>query len=171
MRKASAALLMACTLTACESHSAANQNAIQALGSTVPASRFDRRYWQREHDTNPREWLLAKQLCEQTVLATYPNCLPVNDIVQIDHRNKADAGNRAAQKIGEMGRLGYGYDYVRKEWLLDRDMLTADCRSVPAYSENPARSGFYTWQCPAGETIPKGIPDLNFSKEEEDATN
>jgi hypothetical protein len=171
MRMASAAIILSCALAACRARTATNQNAIQALGSSVPAPRFDKSYWQKEHDTSTPEWLLAKRLCEQTVLANYPNCLPVTDIVQLDQRNKADAGNRAAQKIGEMGRQGYGYDYVRKEWLPDRDMLAADCRSVPAYSDNPARSGFYTWQCPAGETIPKGIPDSNFSKEEEDATN
>lgn len=171
MRKRSAAILLACALTACRARTATNQNAIQALGSTVPASQFDRRYWQKERDTNTPEWLLAKRLCEQTVLANYPNCLPVTDIVQIDQRNKADAGTRAAQKIGEMGRQGYGYDYVRKEWLPDRDMLAVGCRSVPAYPDNPARIGFYTWQCPTGEIIPKGIPDSNFSKEEERATN
>ena len=81
MKKASAAILIACALTVCGLHSATNQNAIKALGSAVPVSRFDKSYWQKQHDTNTPEWLLAKRLCEQTVLANYPNCLPVNEIV------------------------------------------------------------------------------------------
>jgi len=170
-----AILIAACTLLACKrpAHetSETNRDAINALGSTVPATQFDREFWQREHDTNSPEWREAKRLCGQTVLASYPNCLPVNDIIETDQRKKAEAGNKAAAKIEEMGRRGYGYDYQRKEWLPDHDMLAAGCTSVPAYPSNPARIGFYTWQCPAGKTIPKAIPDSDFSKEEERATD
>jgi hypothetical protein len=148
-----------------------NQDAIKALGSTVPEPDYDRSYWLKQHDTNTPEWQEAKRLCKETVLANYPNCLVVNDIVQADQRTRAEAGNKAAAKIEEMGRRGYGYDYRRKAWFPDRDMLAAGCTSVPAYPGNPARVGFYTWQCPAGTALPKGIHDPHFSKEEERATD
>jgi hypothetical protein len=160
MRKASAALLIACALTACESHSATNRNAIHALGSAVPASQFDRRYWQGQHDANTPEWLQAKRLCEQTVLLTYPNCLPVNDIVEADQRYKADAGDKAAAKIEEMARHGYQYDDVREAWLPFREMQAAGCTySYPKLGQS-------TWQCSPGTAIPKGIPDPTFGTEE-----
>lgn len=172
-------LLAACVCAACKRPSgetpapmpAANQDAIKALGSTVPELNYGRSYWLKQHDANTLEWQEAKRLCQHTVLANYPNCLPVNDIVQADQRKKAEAGNKAAAKIEEMGRRGYGYDYQRKEWLPDHNMLAAGCTSVPACPSNPVRIGFYTWQCPAGKTIPKGIPDSDFSKEEERATD
>jgi hypothetical protein len=174
-----AIVLAACALAACRRPAskapapipAVNQDAIKALGSTVPEPSYDRSYWLKQDDANTPEWQEAKRLCKQTVLANYPNCLPVNDIVDADQQKRSEAGNRAAAKIEEMGRRGYGYDYQRKEWLPDREMLAAGCRSVTAYPGNPARTGFYTWQCPAGITIPKGIPDPRFRKEEERATN
>jgi hypothetical protein len=171
---ASCALLVACKRPAGEAPTpmpAVNQDAIKALGSTMPEPNYDRSYWLKQHDANTREWQEARRLCEQTVLTNYPNCLPVNDIVQADQRKKAEAGNEAAAKIEEMGRQGYGYDYQRKEWLPDHDMLATGCTCVPAYPSNPARIGFYTWRCPPGKTIPKGIPDSDFSKEEERATD
>jgi len=171
MRKASAAILLACALTACRARTATNQNAIKALGSTIPASRFDKSYWQKEHDANMRAWLEAKRLCGQTVLANYPNCLPVNDIVQADQRKKAEAGNKAAAKIEEMARRGYLYDYARKLWMPAIKMQSAGCLSVPAYPNDSDRIGFSTWNCPAGTVLPQGIPDEKFSEEEESATN
>jgi hypothetical protein len=170
-----AILLAACALVACKQPAPetpeSDKDAIKALGSTIPASQFDRSFWQREHDASSSVWLEANRLCGQTVLASYPNCLPVNDILETDRRRKAEAGNKAATKIEEMGRRGYGYDYRRKEWLPDREVLAVGCTSVPAYPCNSARTGFYTWQCPVGTTIPQGIPDARFSKEEEGATN
>jgi hypothetical protein len=171
MKKASAAILIACALTACESHSTTNQNAIKALGSTIPASLFDRTYWQRQHDANTPEWLEAKRLCGETVLANYPNCLPVNDIVQTDQRKKAEAGEKAAAKNDEMFRRGYQYDFARKLWLPFRPMMAAGCISVPAYPNDLRRIGFSTWKCPTGTALPQGVPDEKFREEEENATN
>jgi hypothetical protein len=171
MRKASAAILLACALTACRASTATNQNAIKALGSTIPASRFDESYWQKEHDANMPGWLEAKRLCGQTVLANYPNCLPVNDIVQADQRKKAEAGNKATAKNEEMFRRGYQYDFARKLWLPFRPMMAAGCVSVPAYPNDLHRIGFSTWKCPAGAVLPQGIHDEKFSEEEESATN
>jgi hypothetical protein len=138
---------------------AKSQDAIRALGSTVPTTQFDRNFWQREHDANSSAWIDAKRLCGQTVLANYPNCLPVNDIVQADQRQKAEAGNRVAGKIEDMFRHGYQYDDLRREWLPFREMQAAGCTySYPKIGET-------TWRCPSGTAIPKGIPDPNFSSE------
>jgi len=175
MRKTIAIALAALAFAACKPRAGAgpaiNRNAIKALGSAVPEPEFDRGYWLKQHDANTPEWREAKRLCGETVLANYPNCIPVNDFVEADRKKKAKEGNEAAAKIEAMGRRGYGYDYRRRVWLLDREMLGAGCSSVPAYPNNPRRIGFYTWQCPSGVTIPKGIPDPAFSKEEEDATD
>jgi hypothetical protein len=104
-----------------------NQDAIKALGSTVPEPNYDHSYWLKQHDANTPEWQKAKRLCGQTVLANYPNCLPVNDIVQADQLKKAEAGNKAAEKIEEMFRRGYQFDDVRKAWLPFREMQAAGC--------------------------------------------
>jgi hypothetical protein len=166
MKKTVAIALTALALAECKPrHGAApavNQDAIKALGSTVPEPSFDRAYWLKRHDAGTPEWREAKRLCGQTVLANYPNCLPVNDIVQADQRKKAEEGNRATAKNDEMFGRGYQYDFVRKEWLPFRAMDAAGCTTI--YPRN-LKPGSFTWQCPAGTSIPKGIPDPNFSKE------
>jgi hypothetical protein len=175
MRKSLAIALVGLMFAACKPRlgesPAKSQDAIKALGSTVPATQFDHNFWQREHDANSPAWNEAKRLCGQTVLANYPNCLPVNDIVQLDQRKRAEAGNRAAGKIEEMSRRGYLYDYARKAWLPALAMQSAGCASAPAYPNDPKRIGFSTWKCPTDAVIPKGIPDEAFSREEENATN
>ncbi len=163
MRKTIAIALAALAFAACRPRAgggpAINRDAIKALGSAVPEPEFDRGYWRRQHDANSAEWREAKRLCEETVLANYPNCLPVNDIVQADQKKKAEEGNKAAAKNDEMGRRGFGYDYSRRTWLPFSEMQAAGCTMVYP------RVGQMTWQCPPGTTIPKGIYDPNFSKE------
>ena len=169
-----AILIAACALVACKQPPgqasvpgpAVNQDAIKALGSTVPEPNDDRSYWLKQHDASTPEWQEAKRLCEQTVLSNYPNCLPVNDIVDADQQKKAEAGNRAAAKIEEMGRRGYVYDYSRKTWLPTIGMESTGCTAVPAFPNDPAKLGSYTWRCPSGVSIPKGIPDEKFGEEE-----
>jgi hypothetical protein len=168
MRKTVAVALTALAFAACKPRRSetppASRNAIKALGSTVPEPDFDRAYWQKQHDADSAEWREAKRLCGQTVLANYPNCLPVNDIVQADQKKKAELGNQAAAKNDEMFRRGYQYDFVRKEWLPFRAMDAAGCTTV--YPPN-LKPGMFTWRCPSGTQMPKGIPDPNFSKEGE----
>jgi hypothetical protein len=163
MRKSSAAILLACALTACRARTATTRNAIQALGGMVPASQFGRRYWQKEHDAETPEWLLAKRLCEQTVLANYPNCLPINDIVQADQTKEAEVGAKVRFKNEEMFRQGYQYDYLRKSWLPMREMEFAGCLYADAYPNDLTKIGVATWRCPPGTVIPKGIPNPSFS--------
>ncbi len=166
MRKSLAIAFVGLMFAACKQHvsgsPATTQDAIRALGSTVPSTQFDRNFWQREHAANSSAWIEAKRLCGQTVLANYPNCLPVNDIVQADQRKRVEEGKRAAAKNEEMFRRGYQYDFVRKEWLPFREMDAAGCiTGYPSY----LKPGSSTWQCPPGTVIPKGIPDPNFSDE------
>ena len=144
MRKASASTLLACALTACRSRTAINQNAIKALGSTIPASRFDKSYWQKEHDANTPAWLEAKRLCGQTVLANYPNCLPVNDIVEPDQRSDAEHAAKTRTKSEQMFQRGYQYDYLRKSWLPIREMQLAACRYTDAYPNDLTKVGIET---------------------------
>jgi hypothetical protein len=92
-----------------------NQDAIKALGSTVPEPNYDRSYWLKQHDANTPQWQQAKRLCEQTVLTNYPNCLPVNDIIQVDQRMKATQADKAVAKNDEMFKRGYQYDFARND--------------------------------------------------------
>ncbi len=164
-RRLVAILIAACTLLACKrparETSETNRDAIKALGSTVPATQFDREFWQREHDADSPEWREAKRLCEQTVLGTYPNCLPVNDIVQAEQRMKAAQADKEVAKSDQMFKRGYQYDFNRKEWLPYHEMQSAGC--IYAYP----KPGRMTWQCPIGVAIPQGIPDADFAKEGE----
>lgn len=167
-------LVVGCALVGCNRPSERTPkpvaDAIKALGSTVPATQFDRTFWQRQHDANSSAWIEADRLCGQTVLANYPNCLPVNDILETDQKKKAETGHEAALKIEAMSRRGYQYDFIRKEWLPYQQMQAAGCWYADAYPNNPKRIKSF-WKCPAGVVIPKGIPDPDFNKEEEDATN
>ena len=168
-------LIAACTLLACKRPAReipeSSLDAIKALGSTVPSTRFDQKFWQRERNANSSAWIEAKRLCEQTVLANYPNCLSVNDIEQADQRKKAEEGEKAVAKNDEMFRRGYQYDFLRKSWLPFRQLMAAGCVSVPAYPNDQRRIGFSTWKCPQDTTIPRGISDPQFNEEEERATD
>jgi len=148
-----------------------DQEAIKSLGSTLPEPTIDRPYWQKQHDANTSVWQKAKRLCEQTVLASYPNCLPVSDLVQADQRLMAEIGNKAAAKNDEMFARGYLYDFNRRSWLPYRQLMAAGCFSVPAYPNDAKRIGFTTWSCPQGTEIPEGIIDPGFRGEEERATD
>jgi hypothetical protein len=165
MKKSFAVAFAALALAACKPHRdttlPASRDAIKALGGTVPDPDFDRSYWQKQHDADSAEWREAQRLCGQTVLANYPNCLPVNDIVRADEQKRAEEGKKAAAKNDEMGRRGFGYDYSRKTWLPFRAMQAAGCTMVYP------RVGEMTWQCAPGTSIPKGIYDPSFSKEGE----
>lgn len=163
----------ACTRPANEGPARAralNQDAIKALGRTVPEPNYNQSYWLKQHDANTPEWQEAKRLCQQTVLGNYPNCLPVNDLVQADQRKKAQEGEKATTKNEEMFRRGYQYDFARKSWLPFQELMSAGCVSEPAYPNDQRRIGFSTWKCPPGTTVPNGIPDLQFEGEEERAT-
>jgi hypothetical protein len=141
-----------------------SQEAIKALGSTVPMTQFDRDYWQRWHDANTPEWQQAKRLCQLTILANYPNCLPVNEVLQADQKRKAELGTKVRVKNDEMFRRGYEYDYLRKSWLPMSDMDRAGCLYTDAYPGDLTKIGIATWRCAPGTTIPKGIPDPDFSE-------
>ena len=150
---------------ACNSHvsrspaPSTDEESIKSLGSLVPEPRFDRSYWQSRHDANDAVWKEAQRLCEQTVLANYPNCLAVSDLIRLDQERKAAIGSKVASKNEEMFRKGYAYDDARKEWLPFRVMQENGC--VYAYPGN----GAVTWQCPSGAEIPPGIPDKTIGAE------
>jgi len=45
-------------------------------------------------------------------------------------------------------------------------MESAGCTAVPAFLNEATNVGSYTWRCPSGVSIPKGIPDKQFGEEE-----
>ncbi len=164
-----AGLLFTFALAACKTwrqespppNSSVKEDPIEALGSAMPALRYDRSYWQKQHDAKTPEWEQAKRLCGQTILANYPNCIPINDIVQTDMQKRGEAGLKARAKNEQMFRRGYEYDYARREWFPFRKMESAGCTT--AYP----KVGQMTWQCAPGTIIPQGITDPNFSTQGE----
>ncbi|MBV8136058.1 MAG: hypothetical protein JO121_10565 [Deltaproteobacteria bacterium] len=173
MKKSFTIALAALAFAACKPRAgeapAMNQNAIKALGGTVPTKQFDRNFWQREHDTNSSTWQEAKRLCGQTVLADYPNCVPVTDILRADQTKKAQIAKTLDVLRQEMFGRGYEYDAVRKAWLPFREMYVKGCVYSPAFSNDPTEIGS-TWKCPSGTTVPTGISDEKFGEEQSDVT-
>ena len=144
-----------------------SQDAIKALGSTVPSTQFDRSFWQHQHDANSPAWSEAKRLCEQTVLANYPNCLPVNDIVQADQQKKAEAGNKAAEPRSKKCS-GDGYRVRRRPQSVAAYRATcrpldASIRAYPKIRQDRMLHG----NAQQAASIPKGIPDPKFQSREE----
>lgn len=162
-------LLAACACGACQPATserpapsqAVNQDGIKALGRTIPEPSYGQPYWLKQHDAHTPEWQEARRLCEQTVLANYPNCVPVDDIVQADQRKKAAQADKSVAKSDQMFKRGYQYDFTRKEWFPYHQMLASGC--FYAYP----KPGRMTWQCPPGVTVPQGIPDADFGEEGE----
>jgi len=165
--------LAAVMFTACHSRSSepppASQDALKALGSMVPSTQFDRSFWQREHDANSSVWSEAKRLCQQTLLANYPNCLPVNDIVQADQTKKSQVAKTLDATREQMFERGFEYDALRMAWLPFREMYIKGCVYSPAYPNDPKKVGS-TWNCPLGTAVPTGIRDEKFGEEQTDVT-
>ncbi len=130
-----AILIAACALVACKRPPgqaavpgpAVNQDAIKVLGSTVPEPNYDHSYWLKQHDANTPEWQKAKRLCEQTVLANYPNCLPVNDIVQADQLKKA----RPEIRLPKKSKRCFGAD-INSTTYAKLGCLSARCKQLDA---------------------------------------
>lgn len=168
-----AILLASCALVACRQPASetpqSDKDAIKVLGSTIPATQFDHSFWQREHDASSSVWLEAKRLCGQTVLADYPNCLPVTDILRADQTKKAQLAKTLDATRQEMFARGYEYDAVRKEWLPFRELYVKGCIYSPSFPNEPKKIGS-TWKCPSGTTVPTGILDEKFGEEQSDVT-
>ena len=107
MTRATVAIVLAAfALCACKPRSgeapptqdAMNQEAIKALGSTVPMTQFDRDYWQHLHDANTPDGERPSGCASRPCSRTTRTVSPVNDILQADQEEKAELGNKAASK-------------------------------------------------------------------------
>jgi hypothetical protein len=129
--------------------------ALKALGSTVPAPEYGREFWQPQHDQNTDAWREAMKLCSESILANYPNCLPINEIFQADVQKQAAKERQKNAHFDEMTRRGYDFDAARGLWFRETDMVARKCYYMPLSPNDPAdlRS---TFQCPAGTQLPKG---------------
>jgi len=129
--------------------------ALKALGSAAPAPEYGREFWQGQHDQNTDAWREAVKLCSESILASYPNCLPINEIVQADAQKQAAKERQKNTHFDEMTRRGYDFDAARGLWFRETDMVARKCYYMPLNPNDPAdlRS---TFQCPAGTQLPKG---------------
>lgn len=129
--------------------------ALKALGSTVPAPEYGREFWQRQHDQKSDAWQQAVKLCSESILASYPNCLPVNTIVQADTEKRTSVERQKNAHFNEMTQRGYDYDAARGLWFREADMVVRKCYYMPLNPNDPQdfRS---TFQCPTGTKVPEG---------------
>lgn len=160
LRPVTAAFIITAVLLAACNHSRWIQtndtdSALKALGSTVPAPDYGEEFWQRQHDQDSNAWRQAAKLCSESILANYPNCLPVKAIVQADAQKQAAKERQKNAHFDEMTRHGYDYDAVRGLWYRESDMITLRCnytRLLPG-SLTDFRA---TFQCPPGTRLPRG---------------
>lgn len=129
--------------------------ALKSLGSTMPAPEYGREFWQRQHDQKSDAWQQAAKLCSESILENYPNCVPVNAIVQADAEKRAAAERQKNVHFNEMTQRGYDYDAARGLWFREADMVARKCYYKPLNPNDPQdfRS---TFQCPAGSKLPEG---------------
>jgi hypothetical protein len=129
--------------------------ALRALGSTVPVPEYGHKFWQGQHDQNTDAWRQAVKICSESILANYPNCLPINEIVQADTQKRAAKERQKNAHFDEMTRRGYDFDTARGLWFRETEMVARKCYYMPLNPNDPAdlRS---TFQCPAGTQLPKG---------------
>lgn len=123
--------------------------ALAALGSTVPVPEYGYKFWQGQHDQNTDAWREAVKLCSESILANYPNCLPINEIVPADTQKQAAKQSEKTKHEREMWARGYDYDKNRKLWFPFQSMISAGC----SYSGEP---GARVFDCPAAAKLPKG---------------
>lgn len=124
-------------------------SALKALGSTVPAPEYGEEFWQRQHDQNSNAWRQAAKLCSESILAKYPNCLPVTAIVQADAQKQRVKRLAATKHERDMWARGYDYDKNRQLWFPLQAMIAAGC----SYSGEP---GARVFECPPDAKLPKG---------------
>ena len=129
--------------------------ALKSLGSTVPAPEYGRDFWQRQHDQNSDAWQQAVKLCSESILASYPNCASVNEIVQMDADKQATAERQRNAHSNEMMQRGFDFDAARGLWFREADMVARRCYYMPL---NPKDSADHrsTFQCPQGTQLPEG---------------
>ena len=123
--------------------------ALKSLGSTVPAPEYGRDFWQRQHDQNSNAWQQAVKLCSESILAGYPNCLPVKEIVEKEIERAATQQSQKTEHAREMWKRGYDYDLNRKLWFPFDGMMAAGC----SYSGEPGERVF---DCPPNAKLPNG---------------
>lgn len=120
--------------------------ALKALGSTVPVPEYGHKFWQGQHDQNTDAWREAVKLCSESILANYPNCLPINEIVQADKEV-------AAHHAGALIARGYQYDALRHRWFNQQQMEALGCRYHPRFDLGSNQGRF---DCPPYVSLPQG---------------
>jgi hypothetical protein len=139
------ALLMGCNRSPCVQTSDTDA-ALKALGNTVPAPEYGREFWQKQHDQKNDTWQQADKLCRESILANYPNCLPVTEIVQADKE-------RETRHTGEMISRGYQYDALRRRWFSQQQMEALGCKYHPRFDLGVDQGRF---DCPPYVSLPQG---------------
>ena len=129
--------------------------ALKALGSTLPDPEYGREFWQREHDQKSDAWQQAVKLCSESILEKYPNCVPVNTIVQTDTDKRAAAERQKNAHFNEMMQRGFEYDAVRSLWFRETDMIGQRC-IYTRLSPNSLTDFRATFECPPGTKLPDG---------------
>ena len=143
-------LIGALPLAACNRsprvHTTDTDAALKALGSTVPAPEYGPEFWQRQHDQKSDGWQQAVRLCSDSILLSYPNCVPVTAIIQGDKESEA-------RHAGEMLSRGYVHDVLRHRWFNRQQMEAVGCKYHPRFDLGTDQGRF---DCPASASLPQG---------------
>jgi hypothetical protein len=130
-------------------------DALKKLGSTIPAPEYGHDFWETQRVQQSDAWQQAVKLCGESILAAYPNCLPVNGILEGVTGKSSSAQREKNARFNEMTHRGYDYDAGRGLWFRETDMVGRKCYYMPLNPNSPQdfRS---TFQCPPGTNLPKG---------------
>jgi hypothetical protein len=129
--------------------SAPGDDALKALGGTTPAPQYGEDFWRQQRDAGSAAWRQAKRICDESLLSSYPNCLPVLAIIQADKKSRVAKELQNTKHAREMWARDYDYDKDRKLWFPVEQMIAAGC----SYSGEPGNRVFH---CPPGAKLPQG---------------
>jgi hypothetical protein len=121
----------------------------------VPAPEYGREFWQGQHDQNTDAWGQAVKICSESILANYPNCLPVEKIVQAEAQKQAAHERQKNAHFDEMTRRGYDFDAARGLWFRESEMITRRC-VYTRLSPSSLTDFSATFKCPPGTRLPEG---------------
>jgi hypothetical protein len=135
--------------------SSSGDDALKALGSTTPAPQYGEDFWREQRAAGGAAWRRAKRICAESLLSTYPNCLPVIDLAKTDQGKAAAAADQSNAHFNEMNERGFTYDSVRGLYFRDSDMVSRRCHYT-LLSPNSTTDLRGTFECPPGAKLPQG---------------
>ena len=135
--------------------SSPGDNALRALGDETPAPQYDEDFWRKQRAADSAAWRRAKEICGESILSAYPNCLPVIRLAKSDQHKAAAAADKNNVHFNEMNERGFAYDDVRGLYFRTADMVARRCY-YKRLAPNSTTDSRGTFDCPPGTRLPQG---------------